>query len=86
MKHELKVILGATPHQTLVLIDDEPVGLIQEIKFHVKAGGTDTDIEIVFPNFLEHKETNKVFATQLEQTLELLKELPHVRVLLKPIW
>lgn len=86
MKHELKIILGATPPKTLVLIDDQPVGLIQEIKFHVKAGGDDTDIEIVFPDFLKHKDTNSVFATQLEHTLELLKEFPHVRVLLKPIW
>lgn len=86
MKHELKIILGATPAQTLVLIDDEPVGLIQEIKFHVKVDSDDTDIEIVFPNFLKHKDTNSTFATQLEHTLELLKEFPHIRVLLKPIW
>ena len=86
MKHELKVILGATAHETMVYIDDQPVGLIQEIKFVANATTGETDIELVFPDFREYKQTNGNFARQLEDTLELLKEMPHIRVLLKPIW
>lgn len=86
MKHELKVILGATSHETMVYIDDQPVGLIQEIKFVANATTGTTDIELTFPDFQEYRATNGGFAKQLEDTIELLKEMPHIRVLLKPIW
>ncbi len=86
MKHELKVILGATARETLVFIDDQPVGLIQEIKFVANAETGKTDIELTFPDFREYATTNGAFAKQLDSTLELLKEMPHIRVLLKPIW
>lgn len=86
MKHELKIILGPTAHETTVSIDDQPVGLIQQINFVANAETGKTDIELTFPDLRKHKETNTVFANQLESTLELLKEMPHIRVILKPIW
>lgn len=90
MKHELKVILGPTAHETLVLVDNEPIGLIQDIKFHVGVNHTVPDIEIVFPNLLgpgvdADYAQNSVMVRQLKKTLELLKDLPHVKVTLQDL-
>ena len=86
MKHELKVILGATAMQTKVFIDDKPIGLIQEIKFVANASTGDTDIELTFPELRNHRNTNGPLAKDLDATLELQKEIPNVRVVVKPIW
>lgn len=86
MKHEFKVILGATSMETKVFIDDKPVGLIQEIKFVANAATGETDTELTFPDLQEYKMAGGGLAKDLEYTLELLKEIPHVKVVLKPIW
>lgn len=86
MKHELKIITGPTVHDTRVLIDDEPIGLIQKVVFKASVGHTAPIIQITFPDFRPHEKTNGVFAKQLEATLEKLKEFPHVQVILEPIW
>lgn len=85
MKHELKVILGPTTHETLVLVDNQPIGLIQDIKFRASVESLIPEIEIVFPNLMPFKATNEVMVTELERTIELLKELPHVKVTIKDI-
>lgn len=85
MQHELKVIMGDSAHNTRVLLDDEPVGLIQEISFHAKAGENGTKIVLVFPN-PKDLPLNSPLAKELESKLEILKEMPHVGVILQPIW
>ncbi len=85
MKHELKVILGPTTHDTLVLVDNQPIGLIQDIKFHASVDSVTPEIEIVFPNLMPFRATNETMVKNLEEHLELLKELPHVKVTLKDI-
>ena len=85
MKHELKVILGATSAETLVLIDDQPIGLIQDIKFHVSVENPTPQIEIVFPNLMPFRNTNRQMVEQLELHLEELKKLPHVKVTLEDL-
>lgn len=85
MKHELKVIIGATTAETVVYADNKAIGLIQDIKFHASTESTTPEIEIVFPNLLPFKTTNRQTVEQLEAQLELLKEFPHVKVTIQNI-
>lgn len=85
MKHELKVIMGDASHNTRVLLDDEPIGLVQEISFHAKASETGTKVVLVFPR-PEDLPHNSPLVNDLKKTLETLKEMPHVGVILQPIW
>lgn len=85
MKHELKVILGESAANTFVLVDNQPIGLIQDIKIHVGVNSTQPEVEIVFPNLLPFAQTNKSMVDILEHQLKLLKELPQVKVTLQDI-
>jgi hypothetical protein len=85
MKHELKIILGPTAHETVVYVDDQPIGLIQDIKFHANVDDTATEIEIIFPNMFPFSDTNVHMCMILEDALEELKKVPHVKVTLKDI-
>lgn len=86
MKHELKVIMGDTSHNTQVLIDDVPVGLVQEVSFHAKAGETGTKIVLIFPKPEDLGRDDSPLVKDLKKTLEILKDMPHVGVILQPIW
>lgn len=86
MKHELKVIMGDSAHNTRVLLDDEPVGLVQEVSFHAKAGEDGTKIILVFPRPSDLGEETNPLVKELKKNLEILKDMPHVGVILQPIW
>jgi len=85
MKHELKVILGDSTANTLVLVDNQPIGLIQEIKIHAGVHQHSPEVEIVFPNLRPFASSNKSIVDELEKTLKLLAELPQVKVTLQEI-
>lgn len=85
MKHELKIIWGDSSANTIVLVDNKPIGLIQEIRCHVSVNTPIPEIEITFPNLQPFAQTNKSMVDMLEQQLELLKELPQVKVTLQDI-
>lgn len=90
MTHELKIILGPTAHKTLVMIDDRPIGLIQDIKFHVGIDSVVPEIEIVFPNLFsdqidQNYKNNSVMVRELKNSLDLLKTMPHVKVTLQEL-
>jgi hypothetical protein len=86
MKRELKIITGPTVHDTRVLVDDEPIGLIQDIKFEANVEHTTPLIQITFPDFRQHRETNASMAKTLDHYLDMLKEFPYVQVVLRRIW
>jgi hypothetical protein len=85
MKHELKVILGDSTANTIVLVDNNPIGLIQEISFKASVEHQAPEIEIVFPNLHLFASTNKELVNQLEAQVQLLKELPQVKVTIRDI-
>ena len=85
MKHELKIILGATVQDTMVLVDEQPIGYIQDIKFHASVKEARPLIEIVFPNLLPFESTNKDIVEILKRQLNLLKDCPNVNVILEDI-
>ena len=85
MKHELKVILGETTSDTHVLVDNQPIGLIQELKMSVAVGNPAPQIEIVFPNLEPFTQTNKELVDTFHKQIALLKELPQVKVTLQDL-
>jgi len=85
MSYELKIIVGSTTVDTKVYIDERPIGLIQDIKFHANASNSTTELELVFPNLIPFKNTNKQTVEHLELILDLLKNLPHVKVALQDV-
>ncbi len=50
---KLKIIIGNSSTNTLVYIDDEPVGLIQNIKVEIDVTSTLSKMEITFPNLFD---------------------------------
>jgi len=80
MKHELKVILGDSAANTIVLVDNQQIGLIHEIRFKASVETHTPEIEIIFPNLRPFATTNKELVEHFERQLLLLKELPHVKV------
>lgn len=81
MKHELKIILGETPASTKIFVDDQIIGLIQEIKINVNV--KNSEIEIVFPDLGTHTST---FTKDLEKYKEIFKEMPYVKITWKNIF
>ena len=85
MKHELKVIMGETTSDTHVFVDNQPIGLIQELKMSVAVGNHAPTVEIVFPNLAPFEQTNKQLVETFHKQIELLKELPQVKVTLQDL-
>ncbi len=68
-----------------VYVDDKQVGLIQDIKFHANAYEHFPVVELVFPNLFALDKSqlgNGDLVQSLQATLDLLKEMPHVKVTL----
>ena len=87
MSNELKIIVGATPLETKVFIGEKQIGLIQEIKFNANANCEGTVTEIVFPDLLSipsYSDSNGLLK-ELKESLELLKDMPYVKVTLQKL-
>jgi len=88
MEHELKIIMsGKLNSMVKVYIDDRQVGLIQDVKFHASAHEDFPEVEIVFPNLFDSQvDQNSIrkggILDMLKKNLDLLKEIPHVKVTL----
>ena len=90
MAHELKIIVGDNISDTKVMIDDKPVGLIQDIRLHIGVESILPEIEITFPNLYQTNIDPNYFKNsstpaELMQTLEILKTMPQVKVTLKDL-
>lgn len=91
MSHELKIILGTSPQSTVVLVDNEPVGLIQNVTININAYSQESHIEITLPNLfsrnIDSSYMDKTAFTgplqgQLQKTFNLLREIPQVKIIL----
>lgn len=87
MNKELKIISkGPATAQTLVFIDEKPIGLIQRIRFVASLDDPFSEIEIVFPDLLSIPwYSNESLLNSLRENLELLKEFPNVKVILEKL-
>lgn len=77
---ELKVILGEKTSDTHILVDNQAIGYIQELKIHVEVNSSAPQIEIIFPDF---RQISLALADKVAEQVNLLKDLPHVKVVLK---
>jgi hypothetical protein len=85
MAHELKVILGDLTSNTVIYINNEPINLIQDIKFHVGINDATPQLEIVFPNLMPFRATNSFVVEMLEQQIDQLKQIPNIKISLESI-
>lgn len=70
-----------------VYVDEQQIGLIQDVKFHASAHENFPEVEIVFPNLFDSQVDQKSVKSgglldMLKKNLELFKEIPHVKVTL----
>lgn len=91
MAKELKIVVGETNHQTLVYLDNTPIGMIQSISVHASVDSILPQVEIVFPNLFAWDIDSNYFLNsplpkELAQTIWELSELPNVKITLKSIW
>ena len=85
---QLKIIMGSSPTNTLVYIDDEPVGLIQNIKVEVSVDNPFPNIEITFPNLFDkhYQSINGGLTKDLAYHIERLEKIPGVTIKLKELF
>lgn len=88
MKPELKILLGATISDTKILVDDQPVGLIQSITVRASLNSAQPDVEVVFPDLfdpsLAHAQ-NQQARDSLQRSLSMLSPFSYVKVRLEKL-
>jgi hypothetical protein len=78
---QLQIIIGATQHDTRVLLDNQPIGMLQKVRFGVSVSSA-PQLELVFPDLRPwSSETAKKVAEQIE----LLDGIPQVKVILQKV-
>jgi hypothetical protein len=82
MNSELKIIINENIHNVKVLLDDQPIGMIQEIKFRADVDGDIVTLELVFPDLTGY---STPLSAQLTETLIKLRSIPWVQVSLRPL-
>jgi hypothetical protein len=97
MEHEFKIIMKlkegelSPTSSVIVYLDNQPVGLIQNIKFEADTDSPIPKLEITFPN-LESDKIDQSYrkSSNLLDTLkyyrELFSKLPSVTVLMKELF
>ena len=91
MAKELKIVIGSNTYETLVYLNDEPIGMIQDIKIHVNCNEIHPTIEIVFPNLFGMEISDTYYRAssipkQLAQHMWDLSDIPNVKVTLKDLF
>ena len=81
---KLKIIFGPTPNMIKVFVDDKKIGLIQKISFYADINVVQP-VEIVFPDLLSIPSYTGNAVDSLKENLELLKDVPHVKVTLEKL-
>jgi hypothetical protein len=98
MEHEFKIIMKvhegqpAKTSNVMVYLDNQPVGLIQNIKFEANSESLMPTLELTFPNLESDKvdQSYKKSSNNLIGTLKHYKELftnfPSIKVILKELF
>ena len=88
---EIKIIISLdedgkiTSTKTNIIVDDERIGLVQDIKFHASAIDVISNLEITFPNLRPHITHSKLI-NKIEAYKKLLGDIPGVKIHLKEIF
>lgn len=87
MAKELKIITDGLASHTKVFVGDKQIGLIQKITFIAANDNLTNNIEIVFPDLLSlPSHLNSDIVRSLKENLELLKEIPNVKIILEKLF
>jgi hypothetical protein len=78
---KLQVIIGTTAQDTYVMVDNQPIGMIQEIKFSASADHA-PQIELIFPDL---RPFSASAANKIADQIGLLADLPQVKVSLQKV-
>jgi len=94
---EIKIIIKVNEnncivsHNTLVTVDDEPIGCIQEISFNANVNELLCKLDVVFPNLKSDKIDQKSYRlspnliSAVDHSVEKLKDILGVNISLKEI-
>ena len=94
---ELRIIAQLDPNgviltkDVLVYINDEPVGALQDIKFHASVDKSTCDLEVTFPDLHSHKihrsyhDGANLVAT-VDRMASIFKSFLGVKVILKDLF
>lgn len=85
MDEELKIVVGPTTATTKVFVGERQIGLIQDIRFHASVDYLRPQIEIVFPDLFSIHGVDSPLVKSLQESIDLLKELPNVKVTLEKL-
>jgi hypothetical protein len=96
MVNQLKIIMDAANDGTilntksLVYVDDEVIGYIQDVKIHLNAKSTMPFIEITFPDFhspdVDPLYLNDSLSKNVDKYILKLKQFPNVKIMLQNIF
>jgi len=79
-----------TSPKTVLYLDDEPIGVIQEINFNIKADDHVGHMEITFPDLHSEKidatYANSSFVKEVDARIEQLKAFPGIIIKLKELF
>lgn len=70
---------------TNISLDDEQIGLVQDIKFHASVNDVIPNLEITFPDLRPYK-THPQLINRVEAYKKLLSDIPGVKIHLKEIF
>lgn len=92
--NELKIIMRyddgkpITSTNTVIYINDKPIGCIQNIKTEIDAGNYVPKIEITFPNLKSERISDSYkspFIKEIDGQIDELSKIPNVKIVLKDI-
>jgi hypothetical protein len=90
MPKEIKIIMSLDEGgkiisaKTNIMVDDEQIGLVQDIKFHASVNDVISNLEITFPDLCPYKTHSKLI-NRIEAYKELLGNISGVKIHLKKI-
>lgn len=76
---QLIIMVGETTADTLIYVDGQPVGWVQEVKLHVSVDAK-PEVEIIFPDLRKFRLNS---AARVAESVALLEGMPHVKATLK---
>jgi len=97
MNHEIKIIMKYKDGEpikscnTIISLDDEPIGCIQNFKLNADAGEYFPELEFTFPDLksdeidLSYKKSPNLIET-VDYYLNKLKIVPNIKLILKKIF
>jgi hypothetical protein len=78
---QLIIMVGETTADTVIYVEGQPIGWVQEVKLHVAVDSSPT-VEVVFPDL---RKFSGDAATKVAEQVALFEGMPNVKITLKPV-